>query len=154
MVDELVSRSSQYHVFNAAVCLGTLLLRSPRNLLVDFALNQIDTSIALLQRVVALGKSSRVTRNLEWLVKLRSRIEDRIKKAREGGQDQVQAADEGSDDEGLLGWRTRLVERATRGSHKAVTIRSTPSPHSLMTDPFRMGSDVERNDTDQLVSTC
>ena len=62
----------QYHAFNAAVCLGTLVLQDPRNMLASYALSLIDTSINLFTSIVQTHSTTRLLRNLEWLLKIRS----------------------------------------------------------------------------------
>lgn len=123
-----------YHVFNSAVCVGTLIFTNPLNPLAGFALSQIDAAIALYTAVVQGGTSKRMIHNLQWLLKLRQRASDRIARAEraealaasgEPGKARAVATtvvregieDSGSDSEEveLLGWRTRLIQRATRG---------------------------------------
>lgn len=109
------------------MCLGTLPLRCPRNVLVDFALSQLDTTITLFTRVVQTGMSRRIGQNLEWLTQLRVRIADKIIEAQSLPDDGLTLPLEGdAEDSGLLGWRTRLIERASKGNQTATTIRTTP----------------------------
>ena len=139
--------------------------------MVDFALGQLDTTIALFTRVSQAGSSRRIGQNLEWLIHLRLRIADKVKEAKSLPDDGFARGLEGdAEDDGLLGWRTRLIERASKGKQRATSIRitpkSTPSPlsylphnnadhHSSLADPFMPQPQVQSADiaatTDQLV---
>lgn len=138
--------SSQYHVFNCALCLGTLILRDPGNIMAGFVLSQIDAAISLFTSLLQHGaRTPRYKRNLQWLLNLRSRALSKTSKAsatqqQEGGNpltqpaaasEQQQGSGEGGDDRRdqdedveLLGWRTRLIERAGQGRGK--TVRTIP----------------------------
>lgn len=136
------------------MCVGTLILTNPLNPLAGFALSQIDAAISLYTAVVQGRGSRRMIHNLQWLLKLRQRASDRIARAEAsaasagrgqgseaGGPGQRvpsdsregEGADEGSDSEEveLLGWRTRLIQRAS-GRHGPPTQTATtitlPSP--------------------------
>ena len=127
----------QYHTFNSAVCLGTLVLRDPSNVLADFAYAQIRMATSLYTTLVqGSGPQPRAVRNLQWLVKLQARVSSKMLVAQthmaEGSSDvnaRCEAAEigEGEDVE-LLGWRTRLVERASQNKQQARTIESPTSP--------------------------
>lgn len=126
---------NQYHVFNSAVCIGTLLIRDPRNVLAGFILSQIDSAIVLFSMLVHAGNSgfpsSRPMRNLQWLIRLRSRVCAKMTSVTsqpDGGTEDSLFRSEHSDtgeDVELLGWRTRLIERASQTHHTAKTIQST-----------------------------
>lgn len=125
-----------FHVFGSALCLGTLVLRDPGNAMGPFVLVQIDAAINLFTSVTQHGTStSRYRRNLQWLLKLRARTSSKISTASTAQRVDSQRADdldrrkcsedreEGEDFE-LLGWRTRLIERAGQNHLTIRTIRS------------------------------
>ena len=126
-----------YHAFNAAVCVGTLIMTTPLNSLAGFALSQIDAAIGLYTAVVQGRASRRMVNNLQWLLKLRQRAADKMARAARSagsgdktgngqvGEEQGEG-DADSDDVELLGWRTRLIQRAAK-TQTATTI-SVPSP--------------------------
>ncbi|BEI84665.1 hypothetical protein CcaverHIS002_0500660 [Cutaneotrichosporon cavernicola] len=125
-----------YHAFNSAVCVGTLILTNPANPLAGFALSQIDAAIALYTAVVQGRTSRRMIHNLQWLLKLRQRASDRIARAlaNAGTKDGLTEAEDlsDSDDVELLGWRTRLIQRATHGATpiQTATTIALPSPRT------------------------
>ncbi len=132
-------KSLQYHVFNSAVSIGSLALQDPGNALASLALNQIEAAIGLLTGLNQSGGSSQRSRsNLEWLLKLRARVVAKMASSQAQQQQQnsrdsadIHAVDDGDDSEEdveLLGWRTRLIERASQNHHTAKTIRSSASP--------------------------
>jgi hypothetical protein len=128
----------QYHAFNAAVCMGTLVLQDPRNMLASYALSLIDTSINLFTSIVQTHSTTRLLRNLEWLLKIRQRAGSRIMAASSIQLDYLAAPTEDEDDAELIGWRTRLVQRLGKGAQLATTITpthsgATPSPNTAMT---------------------
>jgi hypothetical protein len=123
----------QYHVFNSAVCVGTLVLHNPQNVLASFALSQIDAAIALFSSAVQMHASPRAVGNLQWLLRLRSRAVSKMHAA--SNEDVGRAMDpeqsDSDEDVELLGWRTRLIERAAAGAQTAKTIQSEGAlPHS------------------------
>lgn len=122
----------QYHAFNSAVCLGTLILMSPQNELVPIALGAMDQVIGIYTQTVNNRTSPRMIQNLRWLLRLRQRANGRIEQSKGQGQTRQQDVQETPDsdtetDAGLLGWRTRLIERVGQGNQKATSI-STRSP--------------------------
>ncbi|CAI6088301.1 unnamed protein product [Clonostachys chloroleuca] len=132
-----------YHVFNSALCLGTLVLRDPGNIMSSFVLTQLDASISLFTSLLQHGaRTPRYKRNLQWLIKLRARALAEISTAsnaqRNGAQVGVDQAhgnntEEQRDDEDveLLGWRTRLIERAGQDRQKIIkTINLATAPDS------------------------
>lgn len=131
----------QYHAFNSAVCMGTLLLMSPLNDFAPIALQQIDQVITAYTSVVQSRTSPRLVQNLRWLLRLRQRAVDRMANAQNDHRDTGPST--GSIDEtieldaGLLGWRTRFIERLGNNSQKATTI-STSTPPGI--SPF----DIEK----------
>lgn len=136
----------QYHVFNSALCLGTLVLRDPGNVMAGFALSQIDAAISLFTSLLQHGaRLPRYKRNLQWLLNLRTRALSKTSRAsaaqqegepsaqRDVGADRQQSGSGDGDADGhrdqdedveLLGWRTRLIERAGQGRGK--TVRTIP----------------------------
>ncbi|OCF30850.1 hypothetical protein I317_05061 [Kwoniella heveanensis CBS 569] len=121
-----------YHAFNCAVCIGTLIFRNPKNPLAAFALSQIDATITLYTSLVQAGASKRILNNLRWLLRLRAQAARKIQRSTGGtGSHTPQGSGgEESDDENieLIGLKTRLIERASKGLQTAKTIfQSTPS---------------------------
>ncbi|RSL96732.1 hypothetical protein CDV31_013336 [Fusarium ambrosium] len=118
-----------YHVFGSALCLGTLVLRDPGNVMANFALTQIDAALSLFTSLLQHGAHPpRYKRNLQWLLNLRTRALSKISSV-----SALQRDDDGDreDDEDIefLGWRTRLIERAGKGHQKTVrTIRLSETP--------------------------
>nr|XP_019051366.1 hypothetical protein I302_01815 [Kwoniella bestiolae CBS 10118]OCF30296.1 hypothetical protein I302_01815 [Kwoniella bestiolae CBS 10118] len=114
-----------YHVFNSAVCVGTLALRDPHNPLTGFAMTQIEAAIRLMTMLIQSGASSpRPVKNLQWLLQLRNRALaklDATKGARMGDDTEDQDDPESVE---VLGWRTRLVERASQNKQTTKTIES------------------------------
>ncbi|WWC98837.1 hypothetical protein V866_005730 [Kwoniella sp. B9012] len=114
-----------YHVFNSAVCVGTLALRDPQNPLASFAMTQIEAAIRLMTLLIQSGPASpRPVKNLQWLLQLRKRALAKLD-ATKGTRVEAES-DEENNPEGVevLGWRTRLVERASQNKQTAKTIES------------------------------
>ncbi|KAL4736407.1 hypothetical protein BDV11DRAFT_211264 [Aspergillus similis] len=137
-----------YHTFGSALCLGTLVLRDPGNPMATFVLGQIDTAIELFTSLVQTANTPRYRRNLQWLTKLHARVSSKISTASTKANSQrpenaAPASDrptdatrgerEDSEDVELLGWRTRLIERADHQNRH--TIRTIPLPRSLNDGP-------------------
>ncbi|OCF40873.1 hypothetical protein I317_05323 [Kwoniella heveanensis CBS 569] len=121
-----------YHVFNAAVCVGTLVLRDPHNPLANFAITQIDGAIRLMTLLIQSGASSqRPVKNLQWLHQLRARAVAKMGASQDQESTLPTHVDETSDDDSedveLLGWRTRLIEAGSKSKPTAKTIESVPS---------------------------
>ncbi|KAJ3549622.1 hypothetical protein NM208_g411 [Fusarium decemcellulare] len=134
-----------YHVFGSALCLGTLVLRDPGNVMANFALTQIDAAISLFTSLLQHGAHTpRYKRNLQWLLNLRTRALSKVSSvssshkgnprrdadADRQGNNGVGGGDrEDDEDVELLGWRTRLIERAGQGHQKTIrTIRLSETP--------------------------
>ncbi|ORY26987.1 fungal-specific transcription factor domain-domain-containing protein [Naematelia encephala] len=128
-----------YQSFNSAVCMGALALHHPSDPLAGFAISQLDATIELYLKVVQTYSSAKKVQNLRWLMQLRLRATqamDRISR----DVSQVETSPDELDvvDVELLGWRTRLVERA--GGHTLATtispsssgLRVTPSPNTAV----------------------
>lgn len=112
-----------------------------------FVLSQIDAAISLFTSLLQHGaRLPRYKRNLQWLLNLRTRALSKTSKAsaaqqegepqtqRDGGANRQGGSGDGDgdgdghrdqdEDVELLGWRTRLIERAGRGRGK--TVRTIP----------------------------
>ncbi|WVF69452.1 hypothetical protein IAT40_004229 [Kwoniella sp. CBS 6097] len=121
-----------YHVFNSAVCVGTLVLRDPHNPLANFAITQIDGAIRLMTLLSQSGASSqRPIKNLQWLHQLRARAvtkmgasQDEDNVLHEDANDSLQ---HNTEDVEHLGWRTRLIEAGSKNKPTAKTIESAAS---------------------------
>ncbi|ORX41278.1 hypothetical protein BD324DRAFT_613935 [Kockovaella imperatae] len=126
-----------YHLFTAAVCVGTLILRNPQSVLAQFALGQIDQAIDLFSAVLKHNPSPSMVQNREWLVRLRQRAVAKIshESHKPSTNDTSPASYEGEEDLELLGWRTRLIEQAGAGAHRATNI--IPKPRMDM--PLSLG---------------
>ncbi|WVR05539.1 hypothetical protein IAU60_002557 [Kwoniella sp. DSM 27419] len=119
-----------YHAFNSAVCLGTLILMCPKNELVPIALGAMDQVIGIYTDIVQSRSTSRLVQNLRWLLRLRQRAVDRTGQVRERAEGSQGPDSDTETDAGLLGWRTRLIERAARGGRQKATSIQTKSPAS------------------------
>ncbi|WVQ83747.1 hypothetical protein IAT38_005891 [Cryptococcus sp. DSM 104549] len=128
-----------YHLFTAAVCLGTLILKNPQTGLANFALSQIEQAITVYSVLIKQNNSPSMVQNHDWLRRLQQRAAKKIAQASGAGigERQMEGDDQGQEEEDreLLGWKTRLIERAASGVHTAVNITSagavinrTPSP--------------------------
>ncbi|KAF2014262.1 hypothetical protein BU24DRAFT_423267 [Aaosphaeria arxii CBS 175.79] len=130
-----------YHVFGSALCLGTLLLRDPTNAMSAFVLSQIDAAVDLFTSLIQHGAGSpRYNRNLEWLTKLRARASSKMASssqvaAVQSNHDENQRRGDGDVDDNedveLLGWRTRLIERAGQESPSVKTIHLPSTPNAV-----------------------
>ncbi|BEI83841.1 hypothetical protein CcaverHIS002_0404450 [Cutaneotrichosporon cavernicola] len=126
-----------YHLFTAAVCLGTMIILNPTNPLAGLVLGQIDHSIKLYSSVLRDHATPSLVQNHQWLLRLRARALSKVEHA------PPPPGDEADVDVELLGWRTRLVERAREGK-RATTIRREddspmshgPSPASIQPQPL------------------
>ncbi|KAI0891439.1 hypothetical protein F4806DRAFT_302651 [Annulohypoxylon nitens] len=125
-----------FHVFNSALCLGTLVLRDPGNALASFVIAQIDAAISLFTSLLQHGaRTPRYKSNLQWLLKLRTRALSKITEATiDSGRQSTSGNREGhkendEEDVELLGWRTRLIERMDQGRQKTIrTIHLAATP--------------------------
>ncbi|KAI7154512.1 hypothetical protein KC349_g7603 [Hortaea werneckii] len=130
-----------FHVFNSALCLGTLVLRDPGNALAAFALDKIDSAVNLFHSLTRHGGGSpRSHRNLQWLINLRSRASTSInavtppvpRDSTVNAGVQNDSMPSGEDVDAFLGWRTRLIERSCQGrpSVSREIVSTTPAtPH-------------------------
>lgn len=92
-----------------------MIILNPTNPLAGLVLGQIDHSIKLYSSVLRDHATPSLVQNHQWLLRLRARALSKVEHAPPPPGD-------GEDvDVELLGWRTRLVERA-RGTHRATTI--------------------------------
>ncbi|OCF39133.1 hypothetical protein I317_07074 [Kwoniella heveanensis CBS 569] len=69
-----------YHIFTAAVCLGTMVLRNPTSVLAQFAITSIDTSIAVYSALIKQNNSHSpsMVQNHDWLIRLRQRAFNKV----------------------------------------------------------------------------
>ena len=119
------------------------MLRDPKNSMATFALTQVDAAINLFTSLVQHGANTpRYCRNLQWLSKLRARASSKIATASTAAQQADSQRDQGdpyrqdisredredSEDVELLGWRTRLIERAGQGRPTIRTIQLAETP--------------------------
>ena len=117
----------------------------------SFVLTQIDAAISLFTSLLQHGaRTPRYKSNLQWLLDLRTRALSKISSASTAKQDnperdadsshrsnKADGSGDGEDDEDveLLGWRTRLIERAGQGRPKIIrTIRLAETPNDSPTD--------------------
>lgn len=139
--------------------MGTLIFKSPQNPLSDFALGLINTVIEAFTSAVQTGSSPRLSTNLQWLIRLRRRCQDAIDKSKCESAGQQTTSDNSTfalregdtgdnsdqddpDNFSLLGWRTRLIQRAAFGGQVAKIIsQSTPS-QSNDSSPQIMSSNI------------
>ena len=81
---------------------------------------------------------------MAWLVQLKARISEKV------DQSVPWQVDESDDaDSGMLGWRTRLIQRAAQ-NQTVTTIRTTPK--TPLSAPYVAQEPVTEVDTDQLAS--
>ena len=125
--------TTQYHLFTAAVCVGTLILRNPQSVLAQFALSQIDQAINLFSAVLKHNPSPSMVQNHEWLVRLRQRAVVKISNEGQRPNQGDGQSLEGEEDVELLGWRTRLIEQAGAG-HRATNILPKTRPDMTLSN--------------------
>ncbi|RSH94924.1 hypothetical protein EHS25_000008 [Saitozyma podzolica] len=112
-----------YHAFNSAACMGMHILKSPHSMLTPYALSLVETTVKIYTTVVRHRNSPRMMKNLQWLERLRLRIQSKLVQTPDSAVfEAVSAEDPGEDDIDLLGWKTRLIERAGQGSQTAKTV--------------------------------
>lgn len=129
------------------------MLRDPGNVMASFVLAQIDTAVNLFTSLLQHGaRTPRYKRNLQWLINLRSRALSKVSQAStaqrgdpqrdagpewqgKGGNGDGDGHREHEEDVELLGWRTRLIERAGQGREKTVrTIRRAETSNESPTN--------------------
>ena len=115
------------------------MLRDPGNAMAPFVLEQIDSAIRLFTSLIHMGRGTpRYQRNLQWLIKLRARAFSKISATSTGKRDglprdtdtdrqRIGEEKEDGEDVELLGWRTRLIERAGQDHQTVRTI----GPHII-----------------------
>lgn len=120
-------------------------MRDPHSAMATFVLAQIDTAVSLFTSLTQQHGTStpRYQRNLLWLLKLRARASSKMSTASSTQKadwprnaDDLQRSSEDredgdgdGDDEELVGWRTRLIERASKDRRQTnKTIRFTATP--------------------------
>lgn len=117
----------------------------------SYVLTQINAAIHLFTSLIQHGaRTPRYKSNLRWLSNLRTRVMSKISEAsnmeighaqrhgdaerqsNNGGEHQEQ-----DEDVELLGWRTRLIERAGQGRRKTIrTIRLVETPTDSQATEF------------------
>lgn len=114
----------------------------------SFVLTQIEASIDLFTSLIEHGaRTQRYKSNLQWLINLRTRALSKISEAsaahanngqqaagagRRGSPGEEEGHSEQEEDVELIGWRTRLIERAGRGREAVIrTIRFLDTPSDL-----------------------
>lgn len=101
--------------------MGTLVLQDPRSILASYAFSLIDSAINLFTNIVQNHPTTRLMKNLEWLLRVRQRASSRMFAEYLSQPDYTAlSADEG--DAALIGWRTRLVQRLSKGTQIATNI--------------------------------
>ncbi|WWC60056.1 uncharacterized protein I303_102619 [Kwoniella dejecticola CBS 10117] len=131
-----------YHAFSSAICMGSLILKNPQNVLAGLALTIIDNVVDVYQQVVGSRNSPRMVKNLNWLRRLQQKLKGRLTQSPYKTATSATAAttataaetaNSDDDDAELLGWRTRLISRQGQGLQVSRTIRadstSTTSPY-------------------------
>ncbi|WVQ84767.1 hypothetical protein IAT38_006924 [Cryptococcus sp. DSM 104549] len=114
-----------HHAFSAAVCMGTLILKNPKNVLAPLALSLLDQVVTTYTNVVQGRDSVNMARNLTWLIQLRREAHVRLEEQAQNHHDTGDSTsternmEEGDDHADLLGWRTRLINRAGQGRQAA-----------------------------------
>lgn len=75
---------------------------------------QLESTISLYLKIVPLRSSPAVMRNLKWLWRLRARAAQAGTRGADTSTCDVESIEDADvDDASMLGWRTRLIERAT-----------------------------------------
>nr|ODN85910.1 hypothetical protein L203_04409 [Cryptococcus depauperatus CBS 7841] len=121
-----------YHLFTAAVCLGTLILKTPQFSLSPFALSRISQAVQVYSTLIKQNSSLSMVQNHDWLLRLQQRAATKMTQAVSSGTSETLAVDcqgQDEDDRELLGWKTRLIERAASSDSTAINIASTYSFH-------------------------
>jgi hypothetical protein len=110
--------------------MGVLVLANPQSPLASFAYTIIDSTINVYAMAVRNRNSPRMVKNLNWLVGLRDKIMSRAAQMPavlpSGDPDFSASQTEDVDTVDLLGWRTRLIERAGQGLLVSRTIHAWP----------------------------
>ncbi|WWC87416.1 uncharacterized protein L201_002305 [Kwoniella dendrophila CBS 6074] len=90
-----------YHIFTAAVCLGTMVLRNPTSVLSQFAITSIDQSISVYSSLIKHNQTSSISmiQNHDWLIRLRSRAFNKVVAANNAENDKRKASSSGSGNE-------------------------------------------------------
>ncbi|RSH80750.1 hypothetical protein EHS25_007086 [Saitozyma podzolica] len=59
-----------YHLFTAAMCLGTLVLKNPLNPLAQFSLQQLSAAVQIYESLIKRHQSHAMAQNHDWLSRL------------------------------------------------------------------------------------
>ncbi|OCF42823.1 hypothetical protein I317_03300 [Kwoniella heveanensis CBS 569] len=124
-----------YHLFTAAVCFGTILVKHPQNVLAPLALIQMEKTIEIFWSLAKKYDSPSMKRNHELLTRLRNRVINRVSTG-DTGTLSNDLPDNGLEDDvvELLGWRTRLINCVTQDANR---LNQAPTAHTAQesTDP-------------------
>ena len=122
----------QSHIFNAAVCMSTLVLLAPASDFASIAMGQISIVACIHHNALSVRRTSRMEQNLKWLNRLTLSARRRVDAAKDRSRmDHVTSTEEEDIEVGLLGWRTRLIERARAGEMAVVRGKSFNSPTNM-----------------------
>ncbi|KAK6904287.1 hypothetical protein I203_107803 [Kwoniella mangroviensis CBS 8507] len=145
-----------YHIFTAAVCLGTMVLRNPTSVLSQFAITSIDQSINVYSLLIKQNNTTSMIQNHDWLCRLRKRVFNKVLVAAQSQSQSQSQQDEqeingrrsslasdtsqsvpngngngngtAEEDMDIVGWRTRLIESASNGTQIGINISSSSRP--------------------------
>ncbi len=127
---------------------------SPRNVLFGYILSELDKAISIFKTAANDAKQQRITKNLHWLVKLRKQAMDGYKASMAAEPESllthrspITDNPDVTDHLSMLGWRTRLISRASPNEKVATTIASKSDAESLQALLFP--SPAVANDTGQ-----
>ena len=98
---------------------------SPHTDFASIALRQMDQVVTIYTSIVQSRTSPRFVQNLQWLLRLRQKAIERMALIPDLSNKNTARDEETELDAGLLGWRTRLIERVGQGSQRATTITGT-----------------------------
>ncbi|WWC67436.1 uncharacterized protein I206_101344 [Kwoniella pini CBS 10737] len=156
-----------YHIFTAAVCLGTMVLRNPTSMLAQFALTSIDQAISVYSLLIKQNNTTSMIQNHDWLTRLRSRVFNKIitvsqsqvgenvdRESNDEGngerssattagsrshRDSIHSANtNGEEDLDIVGWKTRLIESASNGTQIAINIPSSTNINPSTRQPEQL----------------
>lgn len=138
------------HAFSGAVTMATICIANPGSPLVDQALNGLNSIISLYMTIQSAVPPKWVKRNLQWLLELRARANEKIGAFRSGNATEAispaSASEETAEHLLLVGWRRRLVELGRRDS-EFIHRDSVPGPdeHDAIGS---IGLDLETSNSD------
>lgn len=115
-------------------------------------LQQFDQVTTLYSSVMQHRRTTRLTQNLKWLIRLRQRISERMSIA-DTVQESPQAA-ECDLEAGLMGWRTRLISMTQRANLEAPKPMTEAEMNMLLNEidlGFTSNEPPERTELDATV---